>query len=991
MKLLAKRAPQTMGHSEEWLPPAGILRQIPLLLIAVGAVALIYALTADWLGMGGLPGIGARQIALALSGAALLLAGITLRVTASQQRLTLGLLMVVATISAMLVADMLVLNTGLATMLDKQVLLAAVVASVFLAGMAAIDENDSSRTSWFATTSLKQLAPFSILALQLYLLVIVTGQYALENATFAHNMIWLTFAGFLIHFFLPLPYRLPFFVLLSLAAIIGVFGLTNGLWLIALGLGLIGLCHLPLAYPLRLLLVLLAVGVLVWLRSGLADAWVQTPWSAAIWPILGSMFMFRLILYLYELRLQKEPFIWSRSLAYFFLLPNVVFPLFPVVDFSTFRRTYYNEDRMRIYQTGLNWMVRGVIQLVIYRYISYYWLIGPEDATNTAELMQYIVTNFLLYLRVSGQFHLIIGMLHLFGFNLPETHHLYFLASSFTDFWRRINIYWKDFMLKVFFYPTYFHLKGWGATTALVLTTLLVFVATWFLHAYQWFWLRGSFLLAWQDIIFWLILALLVVVNSLYEVKRGRKRSLGTQSWSWGELSSLSLRTAATFLLLCVLWSLWTSTSVAEWISLWSVLDFSWQALAAVTGVFAIMALITAAFYLRDNWPSKNAAVNQPAPNLIRSATVSFASLLFLYLLSSPSVYAYAGGQTQKVLRDLTIARLNDQDAELLERGYYEDLMGVNRFNSQLWEIYAERQQVPEVIWESAAVRPTGQFPKWELVPSAQVSLSGESFSTNRWGMRDQEYEKERAPNVLRTAFIGTSHVMGLGVADNETFEWLLEERMNDEVSAENQPKYEFLNFGTFGYTAMESLWTLENRVMNFQPDVVFYVAHPGEEERIVENLVELLGDEVEIPFDFVNRIIQQAEVTSSTPPLDIQRRLLAVSDEFLSQSYARFVASCQQQVITPVWMIIPGLVGESKSEEASRLAKLAEEAGFVIINLQDIYDGIDIRSIRVSPADMHPNALGHRMMMEQLYHLLHTAPYEQLRTHQATKVLSQR
>ena len=44
--------------------------------------------------------------------------------------------------------------------------------------------------------------------------------------------------------------------------------------------------------------------------------------------------------------------------------------------------------------------------------------------------------------RVSGQFHVACGMLHLFGHALPETHRRYLLAESFTDYWRRINIYW---------------------------------------------------------------------------------------------------------------------------------------------------------------------------------------------------------------------------------------------------------------------------------------------------------------------------------------------------------------------------------------------------------------------------------------------------------------------------------------------------------------------------------------------------------------------
>jgi len=37
----------------------------------------------------------------------------------------------------------------------------------------------------------------------------------------------------------------------------------------------------------------------------------------AIWPILGSMFMFRLILYFYELRHDKTPASVTQTLSYF--------------------------------------------------------------------------------------------------------------------------------------------------------------------------------------------------------------------------------------------------------------------------------------------------------------------------------------------------------------------------------------------------------------------------------------------------------------------------------------------------------------------------------------------------------------------------------------------------------------------------------------------------------------------------------------------------
>ena len=84
------------------------------------------------------------------------------------------------------------------------------------------------------------------------------------------------------------------------------------------------------------------------------------------------------------------------------------------------------------------------------------------------------------------------GMLHLFGYQLPETHHWYLLATGFTDYWRRINIYWKDFMVRLFFNPVVFRLKRWPQPAALAVATVTVFLATWLLHAYQSFWLRGT-------------------------------------------------------------------------------------------------------------------------------------------------------------------------------------------------------------------------------------------------------------------------------------------------------------------------------------------------------------------------------------------------------------------------------------------------------------------------------------------------------------------
>jgi hypothetical protein len=128
--------------------------------------------------------------------------------------------------------------------------------------------------------------------------------------------------------------------------------------------------------------VLLLAGKLL---SALRVDWLQAPWSAVIWPILGSMFMFWLMVYLYDLHHEKTPFSLARTFAYFFMLPNVCFPLFPVVDYKTFRRNYYNGDEFLIYHTGIEWITRGVIHLILYR-IVYYFTIAPAEVTTPSDL-----------------------------------------------------------------------------------------------------------------------------------------------------------------------------------------------------------------------------------------------------------------------------------------------------------------------------------------------------------------------------------------------------------------------------------------------------------------------------------------------------------------------------------------------------------------------------------------------------------------------------
>jgi hypothetical protein len=330
--------------------------------------------------------------------------------------------------------------------------------------------------------------------------------------------------------------------------------------LIGSGLLLFGIVALPIAFRWRLAVVVLVVAAAAYERATLSFGL-----PLEFWPVFGAIFMFRFMIYLYDAAHAKSRPQLREFLTYFFNLPNYYFLLFPVIDFQTHRQTYFRRNINDVAQQGVLWIARGTIHLMLYRLV-YQWKgpsNAPEEVTTFAALVSTMVLTYMLYLRVSGQFHIIIGFLHLFGYDLPETHRKYLLSRSLTDFWRRINIYWKDFMVKLVYFPVYFRLRQGGHVGAQVIATVMVFATTWFLHAYQWFWLRGEFLLTWPDTLFWSILGALVVVNLLME-GRGPAR---TVSGSWRARLE-PLKVLGTFCLIVTLWSLWNSPSVVEWLDL---------------------------------------------------------------------------------------------------------------------------------------------------------------------------------------------------------------------------------------------------------------------------------------------------------------------------------------------------------------------------------------------------------------------------------------
>lgn len=440
-----------------------------------------------------------------------------------------------------------------------------------------------------------------------------------------------------------------------------------------------------------------------------------------------------------------------------------------------------------------------------------------------------------------------------------------------------------------------------------------------------------------------------------------------------GYIAALALRTAGTYTVMAVLWSLWSSDSIRDWIALISVVEVSLENIAVLLLVFltitVVFGLVLWMNSLTDNKTETNANAKQPAS--FRSIAVTAGAIVLLFLIGNPVIYNRIGGKAQVLMSDLTVNRLSDLEAALLQRGYYEDLIGVNRFNSQLWEIYSKRPSEWVEIRDTEVVRSTNDNLILELVPSTTIDFNGTQLSTNRWGMRDQDYEQTPAPGTYRIALTGPSFVMGYGVADDEGFEWLLEDRLNQESAGSPYTKYEILNFAVPAYSAIQDLMVLEQKALAFQPNAIFFMAHQREEEAVVKYLADRLSVEADLPYPDLIELARWAGVEPGVAKVEAERLLQPVGTEILSWTYRRIVEVSRAHGILPVWIFMPTLEYLLQEEEIARLNGLAEEAGFIVLDLSDAYDNQDLESLVVAYWDKHPNAEGHRLIAEDLYRKL--------------------
>jgi len=479
------------------------------------------------------------------------------------------------------------------------------------------------------------------------------------------------------------------------------------------------------------------------------------------------------------------------------------------------------------------------------------------------------------------------------------------------------------------------------------------------------------------------MLGVLVLVNSLWELRRGRPRVLASTRQSAAGAAWLALRTAGTFACICLLWSLWSTPTVAMWLGMWKHAD----RYTFAGGMAVLLAVMTAKIVMEVVPAFWNDRVTGRVTPLVpaapwRNLALYSAPLLGVLVLVHPAVRSRLEA-TKQYYVERVFEVLETGDSIVASNGgaevaYYQQLTSVDDGNRELVQTLVGRPLVVPDRGYSPTV-PTRDFRLRELMPSVRVQAFETDVQTNRWGMRDAEYELGKPPGTIRIALMGSSHVMGWAVPQADVFETILERRLNRELCAAGRCRMEILNFAAFAYSPLSYISVLETRARAFEPDFVLVIGHTMDTAFVNYSLRSAVLQGQVITDSYLRATLREARVVARLRDGLAEKRLRPFEPTLTAWAYGRLAAEARAMGAVPLYAFVP-IPNRDLPLTPARLRKIAEltsaagSGGHVVLDLTTVFQGHRVDELQTGRS-LHTNAKGHALIADALYARLVTDP----------------
>ncbi len=682
--------------------------------------------------------------------------------------------------------------------------------------------------------------------------------------------------------------------------------------------------------------------------------------------VIGSFFMFRTISFLHEIKFMKKEVNRIDSINYFLLTPNFSLPLFPIVDYKSFINSYEGINYNTL-KRGSLFICRGLFQMILYRYI-YHEIIIPFNQIHTiSEVILYLVANFMIVLRVIGAFHIAIGLVIITGYNIPDIFNNIFFSTGFSDLWRRTNMYWRNFMIKIFYYPIYFKIKKIGTYNALFLATFVSFFITWLLHTYQWFWIKGSFPVDMKDAIFWGSFGLLVGTNTLLQQKElDRKIHVKDSPFQFLRQALAGL---IVLFIMSLLWSIWTCNSLSEW---WKLIQISKNAdfqqlyiLARLSLLYLLAASIY--HYYQKHKLNKFVFFEKNMTAIAYSGFILlFSALLFLHQYMQKNHRMFFRMRMEPVLSE----QLNKADLLLIDNGYYTNLISTNNYCSQVWTIGDDISRDWTKYITEKTTKPSNDLMLTENIPNAKVKHKNITYTLNADGLRDKVYPKIKPDSCYRIIVLGGSYECGNGINDGDDFISQVEKDLNEKYIATingERKHIEIINFSSNGYRLMQRLYQYKTNARYWNADALFLFIHTNYHVRIINYINRLVYQGFEINDPYLKHIVEMKHITKEDDGPQVLTKLGSYADSINYYAVSSINEIARKDSTKLIAVFLPEIRQQGSKKDSIFMDYICRNYNILPISMADVFNNHNYNDLALSVVDFHPNYKATKLITDKL------------------------
>jgi hypothetical protein len=263
----------------------------------------------------------------------------------------------------------------------------------------------------------------------------------------------------------------------------------------------------------------------------------------------------------------------------------------------------------------------------------------------------------------------------------------------------------------------------------------------------------------------------------------------------------------------------------------------------------------------------------------------------------------------------------------------------------------------------------------YELKANLDAWYKGAKFRTNSAGLRGDEHATEKTAGIRRIAVLGASWTMGSGVEENEIWHAQLEKAINSD---KDQVPHEFINFAVDQYNLGEIVATLEQKVPEYNPDLIVIALTYYTPTVLWEDPPPIYKVKPRRhPFFDLHsfRVLDYKLGTAWFNDADSRRKSIKAGDPDFNHQVQKAIKRMDaftSEANIPVIIVRLGYQKGWDKKKQDLISKLLGSSGpnLTYISLTDKIRALGYKpaQLRISAWDSHPNPFGHKLIADTLH-----------------------